>query len=312
MPVEFVLFAAILAGVAFFHHRALRIAAGGVVAIALYKTFAGGFSFFAHLAHEWVIIVNLLGLLLGFAVLARHFEFSAAPAVVPKFLPDSWTGGLVLLLLVFVGSGFLDNIASALIGGTIACAVYQSRVTIGCVVAIFAAANAGGAGSVIGDTTTTMLRIGGVSALSVAPAYLAAFVALMVLGLPAALAQHRHQPIAADPPAGIRVDWTRVGVVGVLLLSLAGTNLALHPVAPRAADYFPALGVAIWVAISLTTPFRKPDWSVIPEAMRGAVFLLSLVVCASTSLPETGPQAQPRPRSRTRASIRRIRPRRPR
>jgi hypothetical protein len=46
-----------------------------------------------HLGHEWVILTNLLGLLLGFAVLARHFEDSRIPQVLPRFLPDDWKGG---------------------------------------------------------------------------------------------------------------------------------------------------------------------------------------------------------------------------
>ena len=67
-----------------------------------------------------MILVNLLLLLLGFALLAEHFEDSDVPAVLPRFLPDDWKGGFVLLVLVFVLSSFLDNIAAAMIGGTIA------------------------------------------------------------------------------------------------------------------------------------------------------------------------------------------------
>ena len=72
------------------------------------------------MAHEWVILANLLGLLLGFALLSKHFEDSNVPDVLPRFLPDDWKGGFVLLVIVFVLSSFLDNIAAALIGGTMA------------------------------------------------------------------------------------------------------------------------------------------------------------------------------------------------
>ena len=81
------------------------------------------------MAHEWVILANLLGLLLGFALLSNHFEDSKVPEVLPRFLPDDWKGGFVLLVIVFVLSTFLDNIAAALIGGTMARAVFRKRCT---------------------------------------------------------------------------------------------------------------------------------------------------------------------------------------
>ena len=62
--------------------------------------------------------------------------------------------------MIFCMSAFLDNIAGAVIGGIVARRTYQGRVGIGFVASIVAAANAGGAGSVIGDTTTTMMWLG--------------------------------------------------------------------------------------------------------------------------------------------------------
>ncbi len=291
MPLEFAIFVATLAGVAFFHHRALQIAAGGALTVALYRTIVHDFSFFDHLGHEWVILANLLGLLLGFAVLARHFEFSAAPALLPRFLPDNWSGPFVLLVLIFVLSGFLDNIASALIGGTIARAVFQSRVSITYLAAIVAASNAGGAGSVIGDTTTTMMWIAGVPAVSVIHAYAGAFVALIGFGLPASIHQQRYEPILPDPPPGVRLDVVRVAVVLFLLFAVAGTNYLVNSHAPHLSDHFPFLGAAIWMAIALAAPIRKPDWSAVSESWRGAGFLLSLVTCASMMPVEELPAA---------------------
>ncbi len=81
----------------------------------------------------------------------------------PRFLPDDWKGAFLLLVMVFVMSAFLDNIAAALIGGTVAASVFRRRVHIGYLAAIVAASNAGGSGSVVGDTTTTMMWIDGVS-----------------------------------------------------------------------------------------------------------------------------------------------------
>ena len=90
----------------------------------------------------------------------------------------------MLLVIIFVLSSFLDNIAAALIGGTIARHVFRGKVHIGYLAAIVAASNAGGSGSVVGDTTTTMMWIAGVSPLSVLEAYVAAAVALVDLRHP--------------------------------------------------------------------------------------------------------------------------------
>src|SRR4051794_2772896 len=213
VPIDFVLFALTLAGVALFHHHTLQVALVGLAAILIYKLgFVGfktgpGFRGLAlHMAHEWVILTNLFGLLLGFALLSNHFERSKVPDVLPHFLPDDWKGGFLLLVMVFVLSSFLDNIAAALIGGTMARVVFRHKVHIGYLAAVVAASNAGGSGSVVGDTTTTMMWIDGVSPLAVLDAYVAAGVALVVCGIPAAIQQQRYSPIIKDARIEHRVD----------------------------------------------------------------------------------------------------------
>ena len=42
------------------------------------------------------------------------------PVMFPKCLPDDWKGAFVMLIMVFVSSSFLDNIAAAFIGGAMA------------------------------------------------------------------------------------------------------------------------------------------------------------------------------------------------
>jgi Na+/H+ antiporter NhaD/arsenite permease-like protein len=288
VPIEFVLFGLTLAGVALFHHHTLQVALTGLAAITLYKLAVTGFKagpglagLGAHMAHEWIILANLLGLLLGFAILSKHFEDSQVPAELPKFLPDDWKGGFLLLVMVFVLSSFLDNIAAALIGGTMAGAVFRKKVHIGYLAAIVAASNAGGAGSVVGDTTTTMMWIDGVSPLAVLDAYIAASVALVVCGIPAAMQQQRYAPITKDAPAGVAVDWTRVGIVAFILLAAIGANVVANLRFPAVLDQFPVIGAAVWVAILVATPLRKPDWGLLPEAFKGSVFLLALVTIAS-------------------------------
>ncbi len=147
-----------------------------------------------HMHHEWVILTNLLCLLVGFALLSNHFEKSRVPDVLPRFLPDDWKGCFVLLVMIFVLSSFLDNIAAALIGGAMAAVVFRRKVHIGYLAAIVAASNAGGSGSVVGDTTTTMMWLDGVSPLAVLDAYVAAAVALVIFGIPAAIQQQRYSP----------------------------------------------------------------------------------------------------------------------
>jgi Na+/H+ antiporter NhaD/arsenite permease-like protein len=192
----------------------------------------------------------------------------------PALLPDDWKGGLILLVIVFVLSAFLDNIAAALIGGTVARYVFRGRVHIGYLAAIVAASNAGGSGSVVGDTTTTMMWIDGVSPLTVVDAYVAAVVAMLVFAVPASLQQHRFSPIVKDAPSGLKIDWARVAIVAIILL-----------------DALPVLGLAVWAAILLTSLLRRPDWSVMPETLKGTVFLLALVTAASMMPVEKLPAA---------------------
>jgi Na+/H+ antiporter NhaD/arsenite permease-like protein len=288
VPFDFVLFGLTLAGVALFHHHTLQVALTGLAVIVLYKLGFTGFKtgpglggLALHLAHEWVILANLLGLLLGFALLSRHFEESRIPAELPRYLPDDWKGGFLLLAIVFVLSSFLDNIAAALIGGTMARVVFQGRVHIGYLAAIVAASNAGGSGSVVGDTTTTMMWIDGVDPVDVLHAYVAAAVALVICGIPAAIQQQRYSPITKDAPAGVRVDWARVVIVAIILVAAIAANVVANLQFPAALDHFPVIGAAVWVAILITAPVRKPEWGLLPEAFKGTIFLLSLVTCAS-------------------------------
>jgi Na+/H+ antiporter NhaD/arsenite permease-like protein len=298
VPVDFVLFALTLAGVALFHHHTLQVALAGLAVITLYKLGFTGFKtgpglggLARHMAHEWIILANLLGLLLGFALLSKHFEDSRVPEELPKILPDSWWGGFWLLAMVFVLSSFLDNIAAALIGGTMARVVFRGRVHIGYLAAIVAASNAGGSGSVVGDTTTTMMWIDGVDPRDVLHAYAAAVVALVVSGLVAARQQHAFAPITRDAPAGVRVDWMRVGIVAFILVCAIAANVTANLYFPALLDRFPVIGTAVWVAILLTAVLRKPDWSLMPGAFKGSIFLLALVTCASMMPVEKLPPA---------------------
>ena len=49
--------------------------------------------------------------------------------------------------------------------------------------------------------------------------------------------------------------------------------------------------MAVWGAILLGAAWRRPDWKVVPEAVNGSIFLLSLVMCASLMPVERLPAA---------------------
>ncbi|ROZ66582.1 citrate transporter [Ramlibacter sp. WS9] len=288
IPVDFILFALTLLGVALFHHHTLYVALAGLLVIALFKFVFGDFGgvpgaegLAKLVAHEWVTLANLLGLLLGFALLSDHFERSGVPALLPRYLPDDWKGGLCLLLLVFVLSSFLDNIAAAMIGGTMAAVLYKRRVHIGFLAGIVAASNAGGSGSVVGDTTTTMMWIAGVRPGQVFEAYVAAVTATLIFGVFAARQQHAFQPIMKDSPEGVRLDGSRLAIVAVILLSAIAANVFFNINHPAVLNTLPVIGLAVWVAIIVTAPWRRPAWGLLPEALKGSVFLLALVMCAA-------------------------------
>jgi Na+/H+ antiporter NhaD/arsenite permease-like protein len=288
VPVDFILFAAILAGIAFFQNSTFRVAVTGLVGVTLYKIFFTGFNygpgiagFAGLLAHEWVILANLFCLLMGFALLSKHFEDSHVPVELPKILPDDWKGGFVLLVMVFVLSSFLDNIAAALIGGTMARAVFRGKVHIGYLAAIVAASNGGGSWSVVGDTTTTMMWIAGVDPLDVFEAITAASTALVIFGIVAARQQQAWSPILKDPPKGVHVDYARVGIVAFILGVAIVANVVANTRYPEVLDSLPVIGLAVWAAILVTAPIRKPDWSLLGPTFKGTLFLLSLVLTAS-------------------------------
>jgi hypothetical protein len=298
IPIDFALFALTLIGVALFHHRTLEVALTGLAAIVLYKLIFTGFKFGTglsglalHMHHESVILANLFLLLMGFAILSRHFENSRVPDEMPAFLPDGWQGGLALLAIVFVLSSFLDNIAAALIGGTMARHVFKGKVHIGYLAAIVAASNAGGSGSVVGDTTTTMMWIDGISPLRVLEAYVAAGAGFLIYGIPAAIQQHRYSPILKDAPRGLQIDWTSVGIVAAILVIAILANVIANLRFPAVLDVIPVIGLAVWVVIFASAPLRRPDWKIMPETFKGTIFLLALVTNASLMPVEELPAA---------------------
>lgn len=295
--IEFIIFGLTLLGVALFHKQTFWVAVTGLTVLLIFKfVFDPGFHLAEHMVGtipmgeqlmdkelrtgEWGILLNLLGLLLGFAVLSKIFEDSRVPEILPRYLPDDWKGPLLLLVFIFIMSAFLDNIAAALIGGTIALVVFKHKVHIGFLAAIVAASNAGGSGSVVGDTTTTMMWIDGVSALNVVHAYVAAIFALIFFAWFGSHQQDKYQRIQKDPTEGVRIDWTRILVVALILVGAILSNVLYD---------MPALGV--WIAIVIGSLIIKVPWKEVPGAIKGTIFLLCLVMCASLMPVEELPNA---------------------
>ncbi len=284
---EFIIFSLVLISIALFHKHTFKAALIGLSVLLVFKLIFdpsfdimhhlfGRTPFLEQLLHrnlregEWEILVNLLGLLLGFSILSKIFEQSRVPDILPNYLPDDWKGPFVLLIFVFILSSFLDNIAAALIGGTIALVVFRNRVHMGYIAALVAASNAGGSGSVVGDTTTTMMWIDGVSALNVIHGFIAAIVALLFFAWFASHQQDRYQRIQKDADPTVRIDWVRIFIVAMILAGAIISNILYD---------MPALGV--WIAILLGGALRPVPWKEVPGAIKGTIFLLCLVASAS-------------------------------
>lgn len=295
--VEFILFALVLLGVALFHDKTFYVAVTGLVVITLFKLiFDDGFQLVEHLIGqtplvdqlldkharqgEWPVILNLLGLLLGFGILAKIFEECGFPEILPKYLPSGWMGPAVLLVFVAILSSFLDNIAAALIGGTIALVVFKGKVHVGYIAGIVAASNAGGAGSVVGDTTTTMMWIDGVNPFEVLHAFIASAVAIAIIAFFAGHQQFKLQPVIIADTSHVVIDWLKIASVAMILAGAILANYYLD---------MPALGV--WIAILLSALLRPVPWKEVPASIMGTIFLLSLVMCASLMPVETLPDA---------------------
>jgi Na+/H+ antiporter NhaD/arsenite permease-like protein len=274
---EFIIFALTLVGVAVFHHKTMFVALGGLASLLILKyLFLPDYSFIEHISGtsdqegEWRTLVNLTGLLFGFGILAKIFEESGIPDKLPAILPDDWKGGFMLLALIFVISSFLDNIAAAMIGGAVAVVVFKGRVHLGYLAGIVAASNAGGSGSVVGDTTTTLMWIDGVNPIDVTHAYFAAIPALFIFGIPASIIQDRYNRITKDANPTAKIDPVKILIVALILIGAILTNYLMD---------FPAIGV--WIAILIGSLLRKAPWDEVPKSMQGTIFLVALVTCAS-------------------------------
>jgi Na+/H+ antiporter NhaD/arsenite permease-like protein len=243
VPWVHILFAMTLVGVVWFgamnevlSRWTWLVALVGLTVIILFKWGTTGFrevpgleGLRSQLCDEWSMLANLFLLLIGFRLVAGHFEDSHLPQVLAQALRGGPLGGFLLLLFVFVLSMVLDNIAAALIGGTVATKVFHEKVPIGFLAAIVAAANAGGAPSVVGDTTTTMMWIAGVGFGDLSRALLGSVTALLVFGILVSWRLPARGRVGKGTGAHWKatVDWPRVWIVAFVMVVAIVVNLGI-------------------------------------------------------------------------------------
>jgi hypothetical protein len=138
-----------------------------------------------------------------------------------------------------------------------------------------------------------MMWIDGVAAIDVLHAYAAAGAAFFVFAIPASLQQHRYSPIVKEGIDAHRVDWPRIVIVALILLSAITANIAVNRLQAAIGESLPFLGIAVWLVLLLTAGWRKPTWNILPGAVTGSIFLLALVLCASLMPVEKLPAASP-------------------
>jgi hypothetical protein len=116
-------------------------------------------------------------------------------------------------------------------------------------------------------------------------------VALAIVSIPAAVIQQRMSPIDCDAPPDLRLDWARITIVTAMLGLVIVANIVVNTHFTAISDRFPFLAATIWITVLVTTPWRAPNWKLVPAAVLGSVFLLSLVTCASMMPVESLPIA---------------------
>jgi Na+/H+ antiporter NhaD/arsenite permease-like protein len=112
-----------------------------------------------------------------------------------------------------------------------------------------------------------------------------------VFGIPAAIQQQRHSPVSKNLDSEQRIDWARVAIVAFILAAAIVANVIVNLRFSHLSDSFPFIGAAVWLALFVSAPLRKPDWALLPGALVGSVFLLSLILCASLMPVERLPAA---------------------
>ncbi|WP_092401227.1 MULTISPECIES: hypothetical protein [Candidatus Ichthyocystis] len=238
-------------------------------------------------------LIDLFFILTTFSFVSEHIERSRITLVIKRIIPRNAMGYFCLLLITFLLSTFLDNILAALVCGTVAQKII-GNISVQFIAAIVAAANAGGAGSALGDTTTTMLWLSGVPATKLIYAFYGSVIALFLFGIPASLNQYKktkiencqgmssnnetHLPV---DKTHLPVDKTRLLLVAFLLLMLIVTNSIKNRYTDtQLIKDYPITGIFMLFMCFLTAITRNIPRKNIIGNMSGHIILLGLIVNA--------------------------------
>ena len=72
-----------------------------------------------------------------------------------------------------------------------------------------------------------------------------------------------------------------MGIVVFILATAIAVNVIINVLFPESSDSFPFIGASVAGAVLISAVVRRPDWEIVPEAIKGSIFLLSLVLCAT-------------------------------
>lgn len=308
----FVVFSLMLMGLMVFHHHKLWCVALGFTVLSVAFMLNGSVGdWLEHFGdhHRSHLLINLALLLPGFALAAHYFEHSGSSKGLAKVL----TSDVALLWAIFGLSTILDNIAAAMIGGTILMARYgQGNVPFSMLVGVIGASNLGGAGSPVGDTTTVMMFISespSVPVVQIAAAMVAAFPAQALLvwwavrhnAVPIALNEETwrkeaaHLDQVAHAPTEGALDVRAEEDAAALSEGALQKSMQWKMVLPLLAvpglivgNIFDQPGIGLWSGLlaGILLGWNRFEWRACKDALPNTLFLV-LLVAAAEMLPLT-------------------------
>lgn len=222
-----------------------------------------------HLREEIRELINLGIMLIGFACLANQFAKSGVCKLIASKILNKFSGKIaesLILAMVWLLSGFCDNIASALIG-TGLMTVIHGKFKLRLVLLVTIMANAGGAYTVVGDTTTTLLWIKGITQLELLPGFIPSFtcmLATLFFGVWIKRGGHKHVEFSGER---MDVAWWRFFLI---IICIGGAFLCNFKFG------FPCFGIMPLILVTI----RESEWAPVKEGFSASCFLLPLIVAA--------------------------------
>lgn len=211
------------------------------------------------LMHSLLHAADIFGLIVSFSMLGFCFKTSRLPEHSRRFLPKGRLLLPTLLFLVWLLSAGLDNVAMGLIGMTIVYAIYP-RIHLATVGGVIAAANAGGAWSPFGDTTTMMIVGRGYQLSSVLPAFWGSLLVVIVVCMIVPKQQQKFCP--AEPVKDSDLPTFKpVNIVGVIVVLACSLGSLLYTTDHKIWGLTtPLFGLIPSLLVFLIVFYDKNDW----------------------------------------------------